>query len=787
MTDDLQRQVERTLGAGYHVTRELQAGMSRVFVVADESLGRNIIVKLLTPESAEGVSAERFTREVRTLARLQHPNIVPILAAGRVGESAYYTMPYVAGESALELLRQRGPLPVRDAVAVLRDVARALDFAHRQGVVHRDIKPANILVSDNAAVVSDFGIAKAVSDARATAGSETLTRIGTSIGTPAYMAPEQALADPQVDHRADIYAFGVTAYELLAGELPFSGSAAAMMKAHVAQQPRDLGTVRPGIPEGISRLVMQCLEKDPDRRPPSAAEVLERLDTASGERTSVSTGNTNRIPAVLVMGAIALVAAIALFAKLGAAGGQGGATSVAVLPFANVGRDSASEYFSDGLTEQLVGDLGKANGLRVAPRAASFSYKGKNADPRAVAREQNVEVVVTGSVRRAGSTVRLAVELVDADGRQRWARQYDREMDDVFATQEEIARDITSALKVSLGSLRSPAQATDGVTYDLFLQARHRARRAGTRAQLDSAIAALQSVIARDSTFAPAWGALAQAYRLMSEYAQPSTVLPRAKAAAVRAAQLDPTDADAGLALAAMIFNVDWNWAAAEREYQRVIALHPENVPARSAYVSFLRASRRIDEAVEQLRKQHELEWQTVTDTSGLRARQVGDFGWVLAYQGRFRESDSVFKVAIAMDTASWNLRWIHGMSLVRHDPDRAMQHMEWVRARIGDRLPQLTHLGVAYGMAGRRDSARVFLARLTELSKTRYVPKDQFAALHLALGDNDGAIRWLERAIDERHYWLPYNNGSPLFDALRYDPRFRALMKRLGVPDASL
>ncbi|CAA9354023.1 MAG: Putative serine/threonine protein kinase, partial [uncultured Gemmatimonadaceae bacterium] len=285
MTPDLREQLQESLGTAYAIQRELGGGgMSRVFLAEELALGRRVVVKVLPREAGAGLSIERFRREIQLAARLQHPHIVPLLAAGDAGGVPYFTMPFVEGNSLRERLRGRAePVPVRDAVRLLRDVAAALAYAHESGVVHRDIKPDNVLVSHGSAMVTDFGVAKAVSSARADAapgaGDGTLTALGSSLGTPAYMAPEQAAADPATDHRADIYSFGVLAYELLAGEAPFAGRAPhAMIVAHLTEAPRPLADARPGVPAALAELVGRCLAKDPEARPQSAAEVVRVLD-----------------------------------------------------------------------------------------------------------------------------------------------------------------------------------------------------------------------------------------------------------------------------------------------------------------------------------------------------------------------------------------------------------------------------------------------------------------------------------------------------------------------------
>ncbi|AHG93845.1 protein kinase (plasmid) [Gemmatirosa kalamazoonensis] len=507
MTDeqDVLDRLQAELGDRYRIERELGGGgMSRVFVAIDETLGRRVAIKVLRPTLAAALSVERFRREVELAAGLQHPNIVPVLSAGTFAEPAggagegsaaqgvpYFVMPYVDGESLRERL-VRGPVSVREAVSVARDVARALSFAHGRGVVHRDIKPGNILLSAGAAVVTDFGVAKALqaSAARPSSGERrarplperpsgagggaTLTAIGTSLGTPAYMAPEQAAADPNVDFRADLYALGVVMYEMLVGSPPFHGrTPQALLTAQMSETPPPIAARRYDVPMALAALIMHCLEKDSTRRPRSAAEVLRTLeepDILSGAfatppvvaRRRRSQLLTLALPLVAVIVAVGALWALrpgtksraadstAVAAAAGAAltlpSPPPLARSIAVLSFDAVGRDERAASIGEGLTAEIATALAGVPGMRVASQSGSAALRARRAAPVEIARTLGVTLLLEGTVQREGERVRVTVRAVDpAIESTVWSRTFDGQTTNVLALQDLVSSAIVAA------------------------------------------------------------------------------------------------------------------------------------------------------------------------------------------------------------------------------------------------------------------------------------------------------------------------------------------------------
>ena len=423
METDFRDRLQTTLTGAYRVERELGGGgMSRVFLAEERALCRRVVVKVLSPDLAAGVNFERFKHEILLTAQLQHPHILPVFTTGETQGLPYYTMPFVEGESLRVHLMRAGAMPIAGAVSILRDVARALEFAHAKGVVHRDIKPDNILLAGNTATVSDFGIAKALLASHAVTVSAPRTDLGIVIGTPLYMAPEQAAADAGLDHRVDLYALGCVAYEMIAGEPPFAGSVASLIRAHIVDVPPPIVTKRADVPEALAVLVERCLQKDPDDRPASAREILEVLDNLVSAHT--------RGPGSMVETEVPMIA---------------------VLPFVVVTAGQETDHFADGLTDEVITDLSMIKTLRVISRQSAMRLKGSDKDLRTIARELGARYVLTGSIRRAGSSLRITAQLVDArTDAQLWADKFHGALEDVFEIQERLSRQIVDALRLRL-------------------------------------------------------------------------------------------------------------------------------------------------------------------------------------------------------------------------------------------------------------------------------------------------------------------------------------------------
>jgi TolB-like protein/Tfp pilus assembly protein PilF len=785
---DARSELQATLGDAYTLERELGGGgMSRVWLATETALGRQVVVKVISPELREGLSAERFTREVRLAARLQQANIVPLLSAGTSAGAPWYTMPFVSGESLRARLASGAPPSLTERTSILRDVARALAYAHGEGVVHRDIKPENVLLSHGTAVVTDFGIAKALTAARALEGAAhaTLTQAGGTIGTPAYMAPEQAVGDA-VDHRTDLYAWGVMAYELLAGAHPFARhtTAQALVTAHLTEPPPAF-TPAQGVPPGLAALVMRCLEKDPARRPESAADLLRGLDQVSTSGPGIAAAAPRR-HGLAIAAALLLAGGLGgwLLLKPGATPAAQEQKSLAVLPFESVGGDTANAYFAEGIGEELTTALAQLPGLRVAGRSSAMRFKGKGASAQEVGSALGVNSVLDGTVRRAGGRVRITAQLTSAtDGLVIWTDSYERESKDVFELQDEISRAIVAALQVRLAAGPVRPGAATGTTnleaYDLYLRALSLYRRRG--AGLRQAEALLEEARTRDSGFARAHALLAtvlvtQPYHLPVHIGD---MIPRAKAAAERAIALDPGLSEGHQALGMVHLNA-LEWEPALREIRQAIALDPTSSEAEYRLGFILYTAGRPDEAIPafQRAKQHDPLYLLPAAYLGNSLTLTGQLDAGLAESRRAFELDTTVATGISLLVSSYYTAGRTAEALAT--ADRLM--------RMHSSPVLLASAAFPLARSGDQAVARALVARLEAMPADAPRRSATLAYLYLGLGDTTRALSAMERAAagdgDLLFTVAPF---SETYDAVRASPRFAAVLRRYNLDVARL
>jgi eukaryotic-like serine/threonine-protein kinase len=801
-TADLQQRLQSTLGDSYRLDRELgRGGMSRVFLAHEQTLGRDVVVKVLPPEMAAEVSVSRFQREIQVAAKLQHPHIVPVLSAGESEGLPYLVMPYIAGESLRERLAREGELPIGDTLRLLRDVATALDYAHGNGIVHRDIKPENVLLTGGAAVVADFGVAKALVEAAAahTTGERALTSIGVALGTPTYMAPEQAAADPATDHRADIYAWGVVAYEMLTGLPPFMGrSPQALFAAHMAEPVRRVDLLRQGCPPALAELVMGALEKRPADRPQSASAIVRALDAIgtgipSGPTTAALPAATSRAPRrwLYAAGAIMLLVVVAAVAASRRAeapvDGASPIRSVAVLPFVDAGSGGgADDYFVEGMSDELSAALGRIPGLQVASRTSTYAFKGENADVRQVGTRLKVDAVLEGRVRRAGDRLRVTAQLTNVGHRSVVLGRLLRAGSEgrVRRSGRHRPRDRLSALQLRL-EVGCSGVAASGAghraiveAYDLYLRGRYHLHRRG-ESNLRTAITHfLEQAIARDAGFARAHAALAMADRCCCLNTRTPSILTeyneQAEAAARRALDLDSTLAEAHTAQGLARVHA-WDWRGGEEAYRRATHFEPRFATAHQWYGELLYHLGRTRESVAEMRRATELDplapiaavahsYSLRTDRQPLPALQ---------------EAERAISLAPRLGIAH------HAMAmsaLLAQQHDRAV-----AAARRGVELEptldsRLATLVLVLGKSGRREEALAAFRTLQSRAADRPVV---MMWGYIGIGDPVRAAGELERAVERRDQSLTYSSivADPAFDDIRALPAYRRAVERMGLP----
>jgi serine/threonine-protein kinase len=768
VTTELREQLQATLGRGYTLERELPGGgMSRVFVAEERALGRRVVVKILPPEMARDVSLERFHREIHLAAGLLHPHIIPLLSAGDADGLPYYTMPFIVGESLRLRLAREGRLGLEDAVRLTREVATALDYAHRQGIVHRDIKPENILLHDGHALVTDFGIARAISRSMPVS---TLTTVGVTLGTPLYMSPEQGDPDREIDGRSDIYSLGCVLYEMLVGEPPFRGrTGAAIVVRHLRDPVPRPSALRPDVPETLDDVVARTLAKEPANRFASGGDLARALDQA------VPAGRP----------------AVTSFVRSPEAAEAGWTSSsiaadsrrfVAVLPFENMSADPENEYFSDGVHEEIIAQLSKIRGLKVISRSSVMRYKKSQQPAREIGTALGVSHLLAGSVRRAGHRVRISAQLTDSDTDETvWAETYDRQMDDIFAIQSEVAEQIAARMetRVTTGERsRLNRKPTDDVeAYNLYLLGRHHYNKV-TPADFTKAVDYYRAAIARDPKFGRAYAALADAqFYAGAGYwgVRPHDTYPEAYAAAKRALELDPSLAEAYGSVGMFRGWYDYDWNGCEAALARAVELNPSGAMLHVLFAMQLAAEGRFDEALAMRDMACRL------DPAAMVVR--GNASWILYLTRRMDQALADGRSLRHLDPSSAYGAFSHGLICAQAgQPDEAIAAFRDGVILSGRGSLYLVMLAYALAVGKKPDEARATLAEV-EGRTTEFIWPMGLAFAYAHLGETDTALDHLERAYEERVGWMNLIGREPALDILRGHPRFEAIARRIIPP----
>jgi TolB-like protein/tetratricopeptide (TPR) repeat protein/tRNA A-37 threonylcarbamoyl transferase component Bud32 len=743
MTDPLTA-LRTTLADRYRVERKIAAGgMATVYLAHDLRHSRSVALKVLDREIMSSLATERFLAEIKTTARLHHPHILQLHDSGDAAGYLFFVMPLVEGESLRDRLDVEPRLPVDEALRIACEVGDGLAYAHARGIIHRDIKPANIMLASGHALVADFGIARAMS----TTGEFSVTLAGQTLGTVAYMSPEQSVGDDTIDARSDIYSLACVLYEMLAGEPPFFGGGARdIIRRRMTTVPAGVRTKRPDVPRRIEAALQRAMAVDPADRFATVEELVAAL----------SAGN--------------------------APADDDASKTLAVLPFANVSADAEGEAFSDGISDEILGAMVRVRGLRVIARTSSFAFKGKDVDVREIGRRLGAGLVLEGSVRKSGAQLRITAQLIDTmAGTHLWSERYDREMKDVFDVQDDITaaiRDALSARVLGLGQLGRPAEPQiDPETYELFLRGKFLIAKPpdGMKRGMEY----LQQVVQRAPLYAPAYGELAGAHGVLTFWGAlaPRVGWPQVRALAQRALELDPSLAGAYVELGSLALYFEYNWKEALRLFERALALAPTHALC-LAHLAFLRSSlNQPDEGVRLAVRAVSL------DPLNPRIRFTNAYVHYLVRE--YEQSVALCDQMIELDPSFSEAHRIKGQSLLALGRlDEAMPSLENA-VRLSSRNPYpLCVLARLHGAAGRLDEARAILRELIDRSATEPVPPAALALGHLGVGDRDAFFTWIERAYEARNHWLISLRAGADFDPVRGDPRFQALLDRVGVPD---
>jgi TolB-like protein/Tfp pilus assembly protein PilF len=795
----------------YVLERELgRGGMATVFLARDLRHDRQVALKVLHPELAATLGPERFQREIRLAARLQHPHILTVHDSGETAGQLWFTMPLVEGESLRDRLRRETQLPVEDALRIATDAARALQYAHDHGVVHRDIKPENLLLTkDGSTLVADFGIARTL-DA---AGVERLTETGLSLGTPMYMSPEQASGERTVDARSDQYSLACVLYEMLTGEPPFTGpTAQAVIARRLSGHVPPLRHVRASVPPSVEHATLRALAPVPADRFPDAAAFAQAIAAATLPQIAVPAATTTpgfaaaaadavapghagaptvradarpRVaPAVLLLlGALAVaLGGTVWLLRVGDRGGQTPRTAIAVLPFENLGPPD-DEYFAAGMTDEITSRLSAVSDLGLVPSRAAQRYARTDMTMREIGRELGIDHLLVGSVRWTGTgdgskSVRITIELLRArDERQLWSATYDRVLTDILGVQSDIAGQVIERLGVTLlegERNRLSVRPTENPrAYMLYLKGRHFWNKR-TEANIQTGLDYFQQAVDLDPGYSLAWVGIADMWIARGYYSRlaPREAFPKAKHAVMRALAFDSTLAEAHTSMGHIHFEFDHDWSAAEREYRRAIELNPRYPTAHHWYGGFLSGMGRHEEALREAEAARALDPLSLIIQTWMGLRYY--------FAGKHEEAIAEYRKALELDPnfapAHWHLGWAYEQT---GHFEEAVAEAKRALALDDGNLVYLSSLGHAYARAGMKPEARAVLARLAEASANRHVSAYHVAVIHIALGDTMAGLDWLERAYDEQSPWIGYLGVDPRFDPVRSHPRFDSLLRK--------
>ena len=780
--------------AHYEILAQIGAGgMGEVYLAQDTKLDRNVAIKLLPPGLvADEHAKKRFLREAKAAAKLDHPNICAIYEVNEEAGRSFIVMQYIEGETLAKRIRRKS-VDLPEALDVSVQIADALAVAHSRGVIHRDIKPANIMITpEGQAKVLDFGLAKVVQD-RVSLQSQAetaslLTEPGVIVGTLPYMSPEQVKGE-QLDVRSDIFSFGACLYEIVSGRHPFLGeNAASTISAILTQEPPPLSRYA-NVPAELQRIARKCLDKDKENRYQSARELsldLKSLKRSSEpgtpnlERTAHQRNKYRWFYTATALLALLLFLSVALYTSRSSPSSKP-ISSLAVLPFTNASPDPNAEFLSDGITESLINSLTHISQLKVTARTTVFRYKGQEIDPQVVARDLNVDAVVTGKVIRQGDSLYVQADLVNtADGTQLWGERYSRTLSDILAVQDEIATRISERLQLTLTppeKQRLTKSYTDNTeAYQLYIQGRFYWNKR-TDEGLKQALDYFQRAINLDPNYALAYVGLADSYNFLGAFGlgvlAPMEAHPKARTAAMNALAIDNTLAEAHTSLAFVMLYYDWDWVNAEREYNQAIEANPKYALAHQWHSHLLMATGRSSAAITEATRALELEPAALSTNMNV--------GWQFYFARQYDQAIAATQKTLDLDPSFVQARWALGRAYVqKQEFEEAIDELQKTVSLSGGSPVYISALAFAYASSGKKAKAQETLEKLKGLSKQRYVSPYWVAIVYAGLGDNGKALDWLEKAYSERSGGMVWLKAEPQWDNVRSDHRFQDLVRQL-------
>jgi serine/threonine protein kinase len=777
-----------TLADRYEIIEELgKGGMGRVYRVEDTKLNQEVALKLIKPEIAKDKKTiERFRNELKTARMIAHKNVCRMFDLGEAEGAHFITMEFVPGQDLKGLIRQTGQLAVGTTINIAKQICDGLVEAHKLGVVHRDLKPSNIMIDKEGNVrIMDFGIARSLE-------AKGLTGAGVMIGTPEYMSPEQ-VEGKDVDHRSDIYSLGVILYEMVTGRVPFEGDTPFTIgmkhKGEIPQDPRELNAQ---ISDDLSRVILKCLEKDKEKRYQSSDNVraelkkleqglptTERIEPKKKPLTSREITvqfNLRKllIPVLAVMAVVAVGLIIwSPWTQKESAPIPGEKHSIAVLPFYDLSPQKDQEYFCDGMAADLINRLTEIEKLRIPAQASSFSFKGKSLDIQEIGKKLKVESVLAGSLQKAENRLRITVELVNvSDGYPIWSEKYERDMEDIFALQDEISLSIVDNLKIKLLGEEEAEIVTrhtkNPEAYNLFLKGLFFWNKR-TEDDIRKSIDYFKQTTQLDADYALAYARLADAYGLLPFYTadSPEEAFTKAKSAVRKALEIDETLAEAHSALGFIKMYYDWDWEAAEAELKRAVQTKPGYVTAHHWYAEYLSWMGRHEEAIAEINRAHKI------DPLSLLINYMK--AYVLFYARQYERSIEQCQKTLELDPNF-------------HMPYSGMADVYLQKGMFDEAIAALikveskSYLGYAYAMAGKRDEALEILEEMKERWERGDIRALPIARVYVALGEEKLALEWLEKSLERREPRMVLLKADPRFDPLRSNPRFKDLLKKMNL-----